>query len=230
MEKRVKIGLALGSGSARGFAHIGILRVLKAEGIPIDCVAGTSIGAIVGSMYAAGVLPKVEEFLQDFDWKDMTFLLDPLIPVSGLLGGKRFEKLFQSFLGEMKLENFPVPFAAVAVDVATGEEIILTTGQAVKAIRASMSLPGIFVPVSLENRLLVDGAMVNPIPVNAVRTLGADVVIAVNLTADISKRSHIAAEEHFPALSQPRTKARSVKPDAAQSQETAGTTVPQRNH
>ncbi|MBD3305360.1 patatin [candidate division KSB3 bacterium] len=195
MKKRVKVGLALGSGSARGFAHIGVIRVLEAEGIPLDCVAGTSIGAIVGGMYAAGVLGQCEEFLQDFDWKDMTLLLDPLFPLSGLLGGKRIEKLFTSFLQNRRIEDFELPFAAVAADVRTGEEMVLTQGNAVKALRASMSLPGIFTPVFLDERLLVDGGIVSPVPVQAVKALGADVVIGVNLAAEMSQRSYISTTE-----------------------------------
>ena len=195
METRKKVGLALGSGSARGFAHIGVIRVLEAEGIPIDCIAGTSIGAIVGALYASGSLSKGEEFLQDFDWKDMTALLDPLFPVSGLLGGKRIEKLMHSFLGARRIEEFSIPFAAVATDVASGREVVFRQGDAVKAVRASMSLPGIFAPVFLENRFLVDGALVSPVPVETARALGADVVIAVNLAPQMAKRSYISLDE-----------------------------------
>ncbi|MCP4403375.1 MAG: patatin family protein [bacterium] len=197
METRKKVGLALGSGSARGFSHIGVIRVLEAEGIPIDCIAGTSIGAIVGAVYASGMLPKGEEFLKDFDWKDMTALLDPLFPVSGLLGGKRIEKLLRSFLGNRHIEDFPLSFAAVAADVASGEEVVFTHGDAVKAIRASMSMPGIFAPVFLENRFLVDGGLVSPVPVEVARRLGADVVIAVNLAPEMAKRSYISLDEQL---------------------------------
>jgi len=127
MGERRKVGLALGSGSARGFSHIGIIRALEEEGIPIDCVAGTSIGAIVGAVYAAaGTLRDYEKVLKDFDWKRVAFLLDPLLPVSGLLGGKRLEKLFHSLLQKKNIEDFLSPFAAVAADVATGEEVVLT--------------------------------------------------------------------------------------------------------
>lgn len=192
MADRVKIGLALGSGSARGFAHIGIIRVLEAEGIPIDCVAGTSIGAMVGAVYAAGALSQSEEFLDTLDWKRITLLLDPLLPVSGLLGGKRLEELLGSLLHDQKIEDFPLPFAAIAADVASGEEIMITTGNAVKAIRASIALPGIFTPVFWQNRFLVDGGIVSPVPVRAARMLGADVVIAVNLAAEMTKRSYIS--------------------------------------
>ena len=195
METQKKVGLALGSGSARGFAHIGVIRVLEAEGIPIDCIAGTSIGAIVGAVYASGTLPKGEEFLEDFDWKDMTALLDPLFPTSGLLGGKRIEKLLRSFLGSQRIEDFPISFAAVATDVTSGREVVFRQGDAVKAIRASMSLPGIFSPVFLNDRFLVDGALVSPVPVEVARGLGADVVIAVNLAPEMTKRSYISLEE-----------------------------------
>ena len=147
------VALALGSGGVKGNAHIGVIRALQAEGIPIDCIAGTSIGAIVGAVYAAGVLSKGEEFLKNFDWKDIRFLLDPLFPISGLLGGKRIEKLFGSFFDDRNIEDFPLPFAAVAADVTTGEEVVFTRGNAVKALRASMSLPGIFSPIFFENQL-----------------------------------------------------------------------------
>jgi len=192
MGKRVKVGLALGSGSARGFSHIGIIRALEAEGIPIDYIAGTSIGAIVGSVYAAGALQNGEELLEKFDWKRVMFLIDPLLPLSGLLGGKQIEKLFKTLLQEKNIEDFPLPFAAVAADVATGEEVVLTQGNAVKAVRASMSMPGVFTPVFLQGRFLVDGGIVSPVPVHAARMLGADIVIAVNLAAGMSSRTYIS--------------------------------------
>ena len=186
-----KIGVALGSGSARGFAHIGILRVLQAEGIPIDCVAGTSMGAIVGAVYAAGALPDMEKILEHFTWKEMRALLDPLFPASGLLGGKHIEKLLGRLLNSQRIEAFSTPFAAVAADVATGKEVVLTSGDAVTAVRASMAIPGIFTPVFLDGRFLVDGGIVTPVPVQAARNLGADIVIAVNLAGDMGKRSYI---------------------------------------
>ncbi len=194
---RKKLGLALGSGSARGFAHIGILRVLRNEGLPVDCIAGTSMGAIVGAAYAAGALPQVEALLEKFDWKNMAGLLDPQIPVSGLFGGKHIEKLLRTLLGDLRIEEFSIPFAAIAADVATGEEVIFTSGDAVKAVRASMSIPGIFTPVPDEHRFLVDGGIVTPVPVRAARMLGADVVIAVNLAAEMSKRSYIKSPEQI---------------------------------
>ena len=112
MEK--KLGLALGGGAARGFAHVGVIRVLEGAGIPIHCVAGTSIGAIIGGMYAADKLDATEELINTLDWKKVTRFLDPLLPVSGLLGGKRLEALFASFLQDANIEDFAVPFAAVA--------------------------------------------------------------------------------------------------------------------
>lgn len=209
METRKKVGLALGSGSARGFSHVGILRVFEEAGIPIDCLAGTSIGAIVGAFYAADVLDGYEEFLRQLDWKEaLNFMIDPLLPVSGLLSGKKLEKLFTSLLEDKKIEDFALPFAAIAADVVTGEEVILTRGNAVKAIRASMSIPGIFTPVYLQDRFLVDGGIVSPIPIQAARQLGAEVVIAVNLTAEMAKRTHIssvkATAEQFEAFEEAR--------------------------
>ena len=195
MNARKKLGLALGSGSARGFAHIGILRVLREEGLPIDCIAGTSMGAIVGAVYAAGALPQAEAMLEKFDWKNMAGLLDPQIPVSGVFGGRQIEKLLKTLLSDKRIEDFSIPFAAIAADVATGEEVIFTSGDAVKAVRASMSIPGIFTPILHERRFLVDGGIVTPVPVRAARMLGADVVIAVNLAAEMSKRSYIKSPE-----------------------------------
>jgi len=188
---RKKLGLALGSGSARGFAHIGILRVLREEGVPVDCIAGTSMGAIVGAVYASGALPQAEAMLEKFDWKNMAGLLDPQIPVSGVFGGRQIEKLLKTLLGDKRIEDFSIPYAAIAADVATGEEVMFTSGDAVKAVRASMSIPGIFTPILEQNRFLVDGGIVTPVPVRAARMLGADVVIAVNLAAEMSKRSYI---------------------------------------
>lgn len=195
-----KIGVALGSGAARGFAHIGILRALQAEGIPIDCVAGTSMGAIVGAVYAAGALPEMEKILEHFTWKEMRALLDPLFPTSGLLGGKHIEKLLGRLLNSQRIEAFSTPFAAVAADVATGKEVVLTSGDAVTAVRASMAIPGIFTPVFLDGRFLVDGGIVTPVPVQAARNLGAEIVIAVNLAGDMGKRSYIKPPaEHSPS-------------------------------
>lgn len=217
MRKYPRVGLALGSGSARGFAHIGVIHVLEAEGIPIDCIAGTSIGAIVGAIYAAGVLKDIEEFLEKLDWKKLTLLMDPVLPLSGLLGGKRIENVFQSLLKDRKIEDFAIPFAAVAADVATGQEVILTTGNAVKAIRASMSLPGIFAPVFHENRFLVDGGIVNPVPVTIMKSLGADVIIAVNLAAEMSSRSYISTvkdtAEQFQAIEHSQKNERNLLED-----------------
>jgi NTE family protein len=227
MSKLMKVGLALGSGSARGFAHIGVIRALEAEGIPIDCVAGTSIGAIVGAVYAAGVLSKGEKFLNDFDWKDIRFLLDPLFPISGLLGGKRIEKLFGSFFDDRHIEDFPLPFAAVATDVTTGEEVVFRRGNAVKALRASMSLPGIFAPILFENRLLVDGGLVSPVPVKATRMLGADVVIAVNLAADMSRRSYIAIAKPAPEALQTQEAFQKAEILDQESINAAGPEIPQ---
>lgn len=200
-DSRKKLGLALGSGSARGFAHIGILRVLRDEGLPVDCIAGTSMGAIVGAVYAAGALPQVEAMLEKFDWKNMAGLLDPQIPVSGVFGGRQIEKLLRTLLGDKRIEDFSIPFAAIAADVATGKEVIFTSGDAIKAVRASMSIPGIFTPVLHDNRFLVDGGIVTPVPVRAARMLGADVVIAVNLAAEMSKRSYIKPPEQDDAVS-----------------------------
>ena len=220
-DSRKKLGLALGSGSARGFAHIGILRVLRDEGLPVDCIAGTSMGAIVGAVYAAGALPQVEAMLEKFDWKNMAGLLDPQIPVSGLFGGRQIEKLLKTLLSDKRIEDFSIPFAAIAADVATGEEVMFTSGDAVKAVRASMSIPGIFTPILHDHQFLVDGGIVTPVPVRAARMLGADVVIAVNLAAEMSKRSYIKPPDHADGAG-----SGAEPPETANSLQTMETTLP----
>lgn len=177
-----KVGLALGSGSARGLAHIGVLKVLDREGIPIDFIAGTSAGALIGAIYAAGISPfEIEEITLNIDRKKTISLFTPTISNSGLLDGSRIEKFIESILGRQNIGSLKIPFAAVATDLQSGEEIIITEGSLITAIRASMSIPGIFTPVEHNGRLLVDGGLVNPVPVSTTIGMGADIVIAVNV-------------------------------------------------
>jgi len=180
-----RIGLALGSGSARGLAHIGVLRALEEAGIRVTCVAGTSIGALIGAVYASGKLDALATELLAFDWKRVAAFLDPVFPRSGLIDGQRVVSLVRSHVGVSNIEDLPVPFCAVATDIQTGVEAIIKTGDLIDAVRASISVPGILTPVRLDGRVLVDGGLVNPVPVNAARNMGADFVIAVDLNHDI---------------------------------------------
>jgi NTE family protein len=175
------IGLALGAGGARGLAHVGVLNELAQQGIPIRAIAGTSSGALVGAMYAAGQIENFERRMRSFQWSDVLALFDPVWPRSGLIAGGRLLDLLASSLGDWRIEDLPIPFAAVSVDLVTGEEVWIRSGRVVDAIRASISIPGIFVPRSSGKQLLVDGALRNPVPVSALRALGCDIAIAVNL-------------------------------------------------
>ena len=180
-----RIGLALGSGSARGLAHIGVLRALEEAGIRVTCVAGTSIGALIGAVYASGKLDALATELLAFDWKQVAAFLDPVFPRSGLIDGQRVVSLVRSHVGVSNIEDLPVPFCAVATDIETGDETVIKTGDLIEAVRASIAVPGILTPVRFNGRVLVDGGLVNPVPVSAARAMGADFVIAVDLNHDI---------------------------------------------
>jgi NTE family protein len=179
------IGLALGSGIARGWAHIGVLRALEAAGIQPDIICGTSIGAVVGGGYVAGKLNEVEEWARAMTQRRMFRFLDIGLGSGGLLQGKKLASELNNEMGSMEIQQLDRRFVAVSTELATGHEIWLREGNLVEALRASYALPGIFTPVRIDGRLLVDGALVNPVPVSTCRAFGARLVIAVNLNTDI---------------------------------------------
>jgi NTE family protein len=181
---RPSVGLVLGSGAARGFAHIGVIHALMEHGIRPDIIVGTSIGALVGGCYANNQLDELETWARSLTVRRIIGYLDVRIGGSGLIGGGRLAKRLVEAVGTTSIEDLPVRFAAIATEVGTGHEIWLTRGALSLAMRASYALPGIFPPVRLGGRWLVDGALVNPVPVSAARAFGARVVIAVNLDAD----------------------------------------------
>lgn len=178
-----KIGLALGSGGARGSAHTGVLKVLEAEGIPISVVAGSSIGSLIGAALAVGISTEQveEEWLATGARRVFRSFL-PTFPRAGLSSGNELKKYLTQLLGDVHIEDLNIPYAAVACDIDTGESVVLTEGSLVDAVRASTAIPGIFHPVRLGNRLLVDGGLVEPVPIHVCRELGADFVIAVDIT------------------------------------------------
>ena len=186
--RRPTIGLALGGGAARGFAHIGILRTLLANGIKPDIIAGTSIGAVTGGCFAGGHLDTLEEWARLLTRRRVFGYLDFSLGGSGLIGGARLADRLVMALGETSFDELPLRFAAIATEIGTGHEIWLTRGRVVDALQASYALPGIFPPVHIGGRWLMDGALVNPVPVSAARALGARLVIAVNLNADMFGR------------------------------------------
>jgi len=179
-----RIALALGGGAARGWAHIGVLRALAAAGVVPDVVTGCSIGALVGGCLAAGRLDGVEAFARSLSRRRILSLLDFRVSGGGLIGGERLRALLGRDLGDLRIEDLAIPFACVATEIPSGHEVWMTRGSLVEAVRASYALPGVFDPVASEGRTLVDGALVNPIPVTLARGLGADIVICVNLNGD----------------------------------------------
>ena len=188
VKHRPTIGLALGGGAARGFAHIGIIQVLIEAGLKPDVIAGTSIGALAGGLYAAGRLDPFSEWSLKLTRRSVFGYMDFSFSGSGLIGGDRLADRLNGELGGLTIEDLPVRFAAIATEVGTGHEIWLTRGRLVDALRAAYALPGIFAPVLIGQRWLVDGALVNPVPVSAARALGARLVIAVNLNSDLFGR------------------------------------------
>jgi len=201
-----KIGLALGGGSARGWAHIGVLRALNAAGIYPDIIAGTSIGAVVGGCYVAGELGTLEQFARNLTRRKVLGFLDINFSGSGLINGQRLCDILNQTLKGATIEAMPKRFVAVATELGTGHEIWLARGRLVDAIRASYALPGIFRPVAINGRWLFDGALVNPIPVSVCRALGARYVIAVSLSSDSCGRGtvvpHMEAASEEPQLLQ----------------------------
>ena len=171
--RRPVIGLALGGGAARGFAHIGILKTLVAHGIVPNVVVGTSIGAVVGGSFAAGHLDTLEEWARSLQPRSVLSYLDLKLNGSGLIGGAKLAAELEASIGDTLIEDLPLKFASVATEVRTGHETWVTHGRVVDAMRASYALPGIFSPVLIGDRWLVDGALVNPVPVSTARALGA---------------------------------------------------------
>ena len=191
---RSRIGLALGGGAARGWAHIGVLRALTQAGIVPDIVAGTSIGAVVGGCFSARRLDELEGFARDLTRRKVFGFLDVNLSGSGLIMGQRLVERLATHLKDDQIENLTNRFVAVATELGTGHEIWLSRGSLVDAMRASYAIPGIFRPVRFDGRWLFDGALVNPVPVSICRALGARYVIAVNLNADVTGRGTVIAD------------------------------------
>jgi len=183
-KKTPKIGLALGSGGAKGLAHIGVIKILEENDISIDFIAGSSIGAIIGGFYSATKnIKQIEEIALSTNWRQLLSLIDPSLR-QGLIGGEKIKKFIERHIGRIKFQDLKIPFSAVATDLETGEIISINQGEVVSAIRASISIPLVFKPVNREGRLLADGGLSLPVPVEVARKMGAELVIAVNLDAD----------------------------------------------
>jgi len=181
MSRKPRIGLALGAGSARGWAHIGAIRALEERGVRPDIICGTSVGALVGAFYASGQLDKLEQWVSGLAWTTVVRLMD-LTWRGGLIRGTRLFDLFRRTFEDQDISQLPVTYGAVATELASGRELWLRDGKLLDAVRASSAMPGLFTPVIRDDMVVVDGGLVNPVPVSVCRALGADLVIAVDLS------------------------------------------------
>jgi NTE family protein len=189
MGKR-KVGLALSGGAARGLAHVGVLAVLEKEGIPIDMIAGTSMGAIIGAFYAQGKdISQIKNAVTGLSRRKIMSLVDLTLPRTGFIKGKRVKGWLKSIIGDVNFEDLKIPLACVATDISSGEEVVIKQGSVVEAVRASVSMPVIFTPAKWQGRYLVDGGLVDPVPVSILKEIGADFTIAVNVNPYIANKS-----------------------------------------
>jgi len=181
MPRKPRIGLALGSGSSRGWAHIGAIRALEERGVKPDLICGTSIGALVGAVYASGELDQLEEWVSRLAWTQVVRLMD-LTWKGGLIRGQRLFNLFRGLFHDRDISELDVPFGAIATELSSGREVWLRHGKLLDVVRASIAAPGLFTPVVHEGAVLVDGGLVNPVPVSMCRAFGAEIVIAIDLS------------------------------------------------
>lgn len=196
MFRRKKVGLALGGGGARGLAHIGVLKILEKYKIPVDCISGTSMGAVIGALYSAEPdANKLEKKAFEIDWKN---IFDYTIPNYGLIRGGEIEKVLNKKLGNLKFKDLKIPLFVTAFDIENKQEIIFHKGNVVKAVRASIAIPGVFVPVENKGRILVDGGLTDVIPTEILKKEGMDIIIAVNVNSVKEKKPSLK-EEAFPA-------------------------------
>lgn len=204
------IALALGGGAAKGWAHIGLLRAFDEAKVPVRMIAGTSIGALVGGCYLAGKLDELEEFARSLTWSRVLRYMDFSLRGPGLISGQRLAARMAEHIGDILIEDLPASFVAIATDISTGHEIWLHDGPLIEAIRASYALPGVFTPIRHNGRMLVDGALVNPVPVSVCRAYEPDVVIAADLNSETFGRGTVIRSSHYAAreTAQPDTPAR----------------------
>ena len=185
----VKVGVALGGGGARGLAHIGVLKALEEEDVPVGAIAGTSVGALIGSLYASGVTTaQMEQMSQEIGWSSLTnysrFSMLRLVMTGQKLSTKNMEVYLRRHIGDTRFDELKIPFASVATDIQTGEKLVFREGSVALAARASATIPGMFEPVPFRHRFLVDGGLVSNLPTDLVALLGADLIVAVDVTAD----------------------------------------------
>lgn len=179
---RKKVGLALGSGAAKGLAHIGILAALREQDIPIDMIAGTSMGSLVGALYAGGKdIDQIKSLATDLGPKRFSFFADPAVPKSGLIRGRKIKCMLRSIIGDLEFSDLKIPFACSATDVASNQEVVIKEGLVWEGVMASCSVPVLLTPARWGGKYLVDGGLVDPVPVRILKEMGADFIIAVNV-------------------------------------------------
>jgi NTE family protein len=191
----VRLGVALGSGGARGWAHIGVLHALEAAKIRPDIVVGTSIGAVIGALYLVGALADFTQYTRRLNRIRLSQFFDFKVGAGGMIGGNRVIKVLKPFFGGKRIETLTRAFGCIATDLATGDEIWLQDGDIVEALRASYAIPGFFPPVERRGRWLIDGAIVNPVPVSLARALGAELVVAVDVNAGLLESMSFEADQ-----------------------------------
>ncbi len=202
MAKQKKVGLALGSGGVRGLVHIGVIKTLLAHHIPIDIIAGTSAGSVIGgSFIALQDIGKIETIVEAFGYRDLAWILTDAAFSSGINKGQRAIEFLQHYIGKRTIESLVTPFAAVATDIATGEPVIITHGDLLTAMRASSSVPLLFQPIKIGNAYLMDGGTSLPVPVRVVKKMGADIIIAVSCDAHLINKEANQQQNQPSALS-----------------------------
>ena len=203
--QRPKVGLALGGGGARGLAHIGVLEVLEEEAIPIDMIAGTSAGAAIGAIYAQGKDTKlIRDLVPSLNWRKLVSLVDLAFPRTGLIQGRKIGELLELVMGgKIKFSDLKIKLACVATDLSKCEEVVIDEGSVIDAVRASISIPGIFTVVRRKDKYLVDGSLVNPVPINVLKSNGMDFIIAVNVIPDLMERRSKTSEKDTVTFKEP---------------------------
>ena len=203
LRRKKTVGVALGGGGARGWAHLGVLAAIEEAGIAVDFVAGTSMGALVGGIYAAGHARELREVAVQLNGRTVLYyFLDVTFPRSGIVDGKKIVDFVRKHVQETSIEGLKIPFQAVATDVLTGEEVVIKSGDLIEAVRASIAVPGMLTPVLRDGHVLVDGGLVNPVPGSVVRAMGADIVIAVDINhgrVGLGERAAAGKKKETPA-------------------------------
>ena len=205
MKRKKKVGLALGGGGARGLAHIGVLQVLQEHRVPIDMIAGVSVGALIGALYAQSKdADVIEDVALQLDRKKLFSLVDLTLPRTGFIKGGKVRNLLRQIMGsDLAFSDLKIPLACVATDINVCGEVVIDQGSVLEALRASISIPAIFTVVKWKGRYLVDGGLVNPVPVSVAKRMGADFIIAVNVIPDVAERVHRADRERTERAKEP---------------------------